>query len=174
MLGLVSSIHVLWYRRVEDSSKAWPNALPTAGKLVDGRPSPTMTWRVGAGGSDVDRAAVDGEGGFLDGFVQGRVGVAGAGDVLRRRGKLHADDELGDQIARIRADDMGAEDAIRRLVGEDLDEAVGHGHGARPAIGHEGELANLIGDALGLQLLLGLPDGGGLRPGIDHAGNGVV
>lgn len=34
-------------------------------------------------GSDVDRAAVDGEGRFLDCFAQCRMGVAGARDILR-------------------------------------------------------------------------------------------
>ncbi|MNK78658.1 hypothetical protein D3C87_982990 [compost metagenome] len=44
----------------------------------------------------------------------------------------------------------------------------------RPAVGGEGELADLIGAALGLQLLLGFADAGQFRFGVDHVGNQLV
>jgi hypothetical protein len=42
--------------------------------------------------------------------------------------------------------------------------------GARPAIGRERELADVVGDARRLQLFLGLADRGDLREGVDDAG----
>src|SRR3546814_6789163 len=77
-------------------------------------------------------------------------------------------------MAGIGADDMGADHLLGLVVLEDLHEAGGHGHGARARIGGERELASLVGDARGLQLFLGLADGGDFRPGVDHARNGVV
>ncbi len=80
--------------------------------------------------SDVDGAAIDGERGFLDRFVQGRVGVAGAGDVLGRGAELHRERRLGDHRAGVGADDVDAEHAVARGIGEDLDEALGVAVGA--------------------------------------------
>ena len=45
-------------------------------------------------------------------------------EVLRRGAEFHRDADLVDQVARGGADDVGAEDAVGLLVGEDLDEAV--------------------------------------------------
>src|SRR3954451_261320 len=56
--------------------------------------------------SDMDRPSVHRECGFLDGFVQRGMGMRAARDVLRRCAEFHADDDLGDQIAGIGADDM--------------------------------------------------------------------
>ncbi len=57
---------------------------------------------------------------------------------------------------------------------EDLHETVGRQHGARAAVGCEGELADLVGDACSLQLFLGLADGGDFRLGVDDARDDVV
>ena len=43
-----------------------------------------------------------------------------------------------------------------------------------PAVGGEGELADLVGHARGLQLLLGLTHPGHFRVGVDHAGDDAV
>ncbi len=69
---------------------------------------------------------------------------------------------------------MDAQHAVGLGVGQDLHEAVGLAVGAAPRIGHERELARLVGDAVLFELLLGLADRRGFGPGIDDAGNGVV
>ena len=73
-------------------------------------------------------------------------------------------------VAGVRADNVDAEDAVGLGVGEELHEAVGRVVGLGAAVGGERELADLVGDAGGLQLLLGLADAGDLRGGVDHPG----
>ena len=53
-----------------------------------------------------------------------RMRVADPREVLARRAELHRDDAFGDQLRRVRADDVHAEDAIGGSVGQDLDEAA--------------------------------------------------
>ena len=55
-----------------------------------------------------------------------------------------------------------------------FDEAVGVAHRAGAAVGGERELADLVGDARGLQLFLGFADAGDFRAGVDDAGDDVV
>ena len=88
----------------------------------------------------------------------GRVGVAGAREVLGRAAELHQHRRLVDHLAGAGADDVDAEHAVGRLVGEDLHEAVGVVHGAGAGIGGEGEFADAILDAGLLQLLLAAAD----------------
>ena len=75
------------------------------------------------------------------------MGVAGAGDVLGRGTELHGDRRLRDHVASIGADDVHAQDAIGRSIGQDLDEpfTLQVDPGAR--IGGKGKPANGIGDA---------------------------
>ena len=63
-------------------------------------------------GSEVDRPAIDGEGGFLHRFRQRRVGVAAAGDVFAASTERDGRGAFGDQFAGVRADDVDAEDAV--------------------------------------------------------------
>jgi hypothetical protein len=53
----------------------------------------------------------------------GRMRVAGHREILGRRAEFHRDADLVDQVARPRPDDVRAEDAVGRGIGEDLDEA---------------------------------------------------
>src|SRR5439155_10457983 len=48
------------------------------------------------------------------------------------------------------------------------------GEAAGPAVGRERELADAVGPAGLLHLLVGQADAGDLRPGVDDAGDGVV
>ena len=70
---------------------------------------------------------------------------------------------FADHLADLGADHVDAEDAIGRGVGEHLHEALGLVVHLGAAVGHERELADLVVDAVGLQLFLGLPDRGDLR-----------
>jgi len=68
----------------------------------------------------VDGAAVDGEGRFLHRLAQGRVGVAGAGDVLGRSAELDRQCRFGNHRAGVGADDVAAEHLIGLGVGAAL------------------------------------------------------
>jgi predicted MFS family arabinose efflux permease len=57
-------------------------------------------------GSGVDRAVAAGQRRLAHGLREGRVRVAGAGQVLGRGAELHRHADLVDQVARHRADDM--------------------------------------------------------------------
>src|SRR4051794_7671263 len=99
-----------------------------------GAASPGPAWSPPPG-SDVDGAAGDGEGGFLDGLVEGGVGVAGAGDVLGGTAELHGHGHLVDHGAGVGAEHMAAEHAVAARVGQDLDEAVRVAVAAGAAVG---------------------------------------
>ncbi|ODA68154.1 hypothetical protein A7A08_01325 [Methyloligella halotolerans] len=51
------------------------------------------------------------------------MGVAGAGQILGRATELHKNGGFGDHVARVRAQDVDAEDPVGLLVGENLHEA---------------------------------------------------
>jgi hypothetical protein len=111
----------------------------------------------------VQRAVIDREGGFFDDFGEAGVGVRRAGDVFGAGAELDGDDQLGQEIAGVGSQDVGAEDAIGLRVREDLDLAIGGVEGARAAVGFEGEDALLVGDTRFLQLFFGLTDAGDFR-----------
>ena len=69
---------------------------------------------------------------------------------------------------------MAAQNAIRFLVGQELDEAFALEHRLGAGIAHEAELAHLVGAAFGLELFLGLADIGDFGGGVDHAGDHIV
>ena len=68
---------------------------------------------------------------------------------------------------------MGAQHPVSLLVRQDLDQAVRVIVGLGSAVGHEGELAHVVLDALGLEVLLVLADPGHLLkvPGINVRSN---
>src|SRR5689334_7499189 len=124
--------------------------------------------------SDMDRPLVDGESGFLHRLVERGMCVTGAGQVFRRPAELHQYGRLGNHGAGVGADNVYAEHAVGRPVGENLDETFGGAVDLGAAVGGEGELADLVVDAGVLQLLLGLTDRRDLRSGIDHARDHLV
>ncbi|MPL74175.1 hypothetical protein SDC9_19985 [bioreactor metagenome] len=107
-------------------------------------------------------------------FREGRVGVAGQRDILRRGTEFHRDADLVDQLARRRPDDVAAEDAVGAGIDDQLHEAFRLEHRLCPAVAHEGELADLVGAAFLLQHLFGLADRSDLGGGVDHAGDHVI
>ena len=101
-------------------------------------------------------------------------GVAGAGEIFRRAAEFHQHRRLVDHLAGAEADDMHAEHAVGRLVGEDFHETVGVQHGAGAAVRREREFPDLVVDAGLLQLFLGLADRGDFGAGVDDARDDVV
>ena len=71
------------------------------------------------------------------------------------------------------ADDVHAQHLVGRLVGQHLHEALGRAVGAAARIGGEGILADLVGNARGLELFLGLADPADLGLGVDDRGHEV-
>src|SRR3989304_1281595 len=65
----------------------------------------------------------------------------------------------------------GGGDLIAGAVGDDLGEALVVAADERLAVGDEGELAGLEGQAVALALLLAAPDRGDLRPAVGRAGH---
>src|SRR5215207_1020421 len=115
----------------------------------------------------MDGALLDRERRFLDRLGERRMGVAGAGDVLGRRAELHRDRAFHYEVARLRPDDVDAEHPIGCRIRQDFHEAVRRAVDLGAAVGRERELADVVGDAVLFQLLLGLADGGDLRRGVD-------
>ena len=122
----------------------------------------------------VDRLIVASHGGFLDGFRQGGVSVASAANILRTSAVLHCKAGFGNQLASLVVDDVDTENLIGGGIDDDLDETSGALDGLGAGVGHEVELADLVLDAGGLDLVLCLADPGDLGGGVDDAGNDVV
>ena len=70
--------------------------------------------------SEMNGAAIDGEGGFFERFGERGMRVAGAGDVFAGCTEGNGGGGFGDEFTRAGSDDVDAEDAIGFFVGEDL------------------------------------------------------
>src|SRR5690554_52467 len=80
--------------------------------------------------------------------------MADAGDVFGRTAELHDGDGFGNEFGRHRADDVHTQYFIGFGVGQNLHEARGVTQRPCTAVGHEGEAAGLVLDAVVLELLL--------------------
>ena len=61
---------------------------------------------------------------FFDGLRQGRMGVAGAGQILGRAAEFHDNSGLSDDLSGVRANDMNPKDPVCFGVGQNFNEAV--------------------------------------------------
>jgi len=100
--------------------------------------------------------------------------MANAGNVLGSGSVLHGQHSLVNELAGTRSDNMGSQDLIGGLVGQNLDETVGVVVGLGTRVGQEGELAHLVGNTLLLQLLLALANPRDLGMRVDYTGHAVV
>merc|ERR1712172_78448 len=64
--------------------------------------------------------------------------------------------------------------SVRGLLSKNLDQTISVIVALGSAVGSKGELSNVVGDSVGLQLLLVLADPGHLGVGVDHAWDAVV
>src|SRR6185437_8712506 len=124
--------------------------------------------------SHLHRPAFDTHRGLAHRFGQGGMGVAGAGDVLRRRPELDGECCFCDQVSGFGAQYVHAQYAIRLRIGQHFREAVRCRDGLGARIGGEGEFADLVGYSGGFQFLFGFADTCHFRRGVDDGGNGVV
>ena len=88
-------------------------------------------------------------------------------ELIHGLGELHSLDQLLDQDARLRPDDVGAQDLAGVRAGDDLAEMLGVLH--RPAVCHAGVVlySGDVGPSKMAEFLLGLADRGHLRVGED-------
>ena len=122
----------------------------------------------------VDSLAVGGHGSLLEGLSERGVSVASASDVLGGSTVLKSEGALSNHLTSVGADNVHTEDTVGLSVGEELDETVGVGVGLGAGVGAEGEGADLVLDALRLELLLSLADPGHLWVRVDNGGDGGV
>mmetsp|Transcript_9535 Transcript_9535/g.19290 ORF Transcript_9535/g.19290 Transcript_9535/m.19290 type:complete len:440 (-) Transcript_9535:248-1567(-) len=127
-------------------------------------------------GLEVDGLAVGRHSRLLERLTHGGMSVASAANVLSTRAILHRQHALGDHFTRIRRHDVDAEHAVSFFVCEELDHAVGlaRAHRPRSRVGHEGELAHLVGNARRLEILLRLAHRCHLGESIDDARDRIV
>ena len=88
------------------------------------------------------------------------MGVAGARQILGSGTKCHCYANLVNQVARHRPDNMGPQNAICCLVGQDFHKAVGGKIRLGTSVAHEGKLANFVVAPGFLQLFLRLANHG--------------
>jgi len=94
--------------------------------------------------------------------------------ILRTRTILDRQHALRDHLTRIRANNMRAQNPVRLLLRQDLDEPfrVQVGLGAR--VGREAEFPDFVRYAFFLQVLFRFADPGDFRVCVDDGGDGVV
>lgn len=123
---------------------------------------------------EVDGLVVGSHGSLLHGLRKSRVGVASASNVLSGSTVLDTENALSNELTSVGTNHVDTEDAVSLGISEDLDDTLSIIDSASTRVGHEGELADLVLDALSLEVLLVLTDGGDLRVGVDDTGDGVV
>jgi len=108
----------------------------------------------------MDRVALAGVGGFMNGLAQRGVRVDRRDDFLV--GGLHGDGEaeLGDHLGGVGSDDVGTEDFAMLLADEEFDESIALADGLGLAAGHEREFADLEFEAFFLRGAFGEADAG--------------
>mmetsp|Transcript_4127 Transcript_4127/g.12888 ORF Transcript_4127/g.12888 Transcript_4127/m.12888 type:complete len:200 (+) Transcript_4127:710-1309(+) len=100
--------------------------------------------------------------------------VAHARNVLRGAAVLNGNAALVDELAGVGAHNGNAKDAVRLLVGQELDDAVKVIVGLGARVGHEGKLPHVVRHARLLDLLLGEPHRRHFGVGVYDGGHRVV
>ena len=86
------------------------------------------------------------------------VGVRCPCNVLRARAILNGKDTLPDHLTRVGANDVHTQNAVGLGLSDELHDTLGVEVRLRARVSRERELADLVLDARGLELLLGLAD----------------
>lgn len=122
----------------------------------------------------VDGLAVGGHGSLLEGLGEGWVSMRGAGNILGAGTVLESEDTLCNHLTGVGADNVDTEDTVSLGISEELDHAVRVEVGLCARVGAEGERADLVLDALLLELLLVLANPCNLGVSVHDRGDGVV
>ena len=94
--------------------------------------------------------------------------------ILRTRTILQRQRALSNHLTGIRSDNVHAQDTIRLGIGHELDQAIRIQVRLGPAVRRKGKAADLVLDALLLELGLSLPDPGDFRVRVHDGRDGVV
>ena len=119
----------------------------------------------------MDRLAHRGAGGLHDGLGERGVRVHGVDDLLLGGLELLGHDEFGDQLGRLGADEVGAQEFAVLGVEDQLHEALGLVGGLGSAAGDERELADADLVPRLTRGLLGQADAGDARVGVGASGD---
>ena len=122
----------------------------------------------------MDSLGVGGHGSLLESLGEGRVSVAGAGNVLGRSTVLEGEGSLSNHLTGVGADDVNTKKTVGLGVGDHLDHTLSVEVGLGAGVGAEGECTDLVGDTGLLELLLGLTNPGNLREGVHDGGNAAI
>src|SRR5579863_9373303 len=122
---------------------------------------------------DIDGKPVHGVERLADGFIDGRMRVDGVHHGLHGGLGLHRQHAFGDQLIRLRADDVHAQDLAILLIGDDLDEAVVLAQDRGLAVGQERKLPDLDLVSLGSRLRFGETDAADAGFGVGRAGDAI-
>ena len=97
-----------------------------------------------------------------------------ASDIFGARAVFESKYCLCNHLASVWSDDVCAKDAVSLRLSQNLDEALGVEVGLCARVRREAEFADLVLDALRLELLLSLADPGHLWVRVDNGGDGGV
>lgn len=122
----------------------------------------------------MDGLGVGGHGGLLESLGEGRVSVAGAGNILAGSAILEGKGTLSNHLTGVGADDVNTENTVGLGVGDHLDHTLSVEVGLGAGVGAEGEGTDAVGDTGLLELLLGLANPGNLGEGVHDRGNAAV
>ena len=122
----------------------------------------------------MDGLGVGGHGSLLESLRERGVGVACAGDVLAGGTVLDGEGSLGNHLTGTGADDVDTQNAVGLGIGDELDDTFRVEVGLGTGVGAEGEGADVVLNARGLDLGLVLTNPGDLGVGVHDAGDGGV
>lgn len=77
----------------------------------------------------MDGLVVGSHASFLEGLTKSRVGVRNSSDILRGGTVLNSQNSLSDHLAGSGPNDVGSEDLVSVLLGQNLDQSIGIGVG---------------------------------------------
>ena len=97
-----------------------------------------------------------------------------ASDIFGARAVFESKYCLCDHLASVGSDDVCAKDTVSLRLSQNLDEALGVEVGLCARVRRKAEFADLVLDALCLQLLLSLANPGHLGVRVDNGGDGGV
>ena len=103
-----------------------------------------VVWSGSAPRSEVDRPTVDRHGRLAEDLGQGRVGMGRIRRSPRRRVEVEGDGRLGDEVGRVRPDEVDAKRVAGLGVADDLAEALVLAADDRLGDGLERDLADLV------------------------------
>lgn len=117
---------------------------------------------------------MSGHGSLLEGLGEGRVSVAGSGNVLGRGTVLQSQSTLSNHLTGVGTNDVDTQQAVGLGISNHLDQTLGIQVGLGSGVGAEGEGSDSVRDLLILEVLLGLANPSNLRVGVHDGGDGSV